>query len=210
MTDTDARPATGAGNNAKWLFALLIGIPIAVIGFSTALYFLADEQVLDLGTVNRGELVDPPRELAALAMRRESGELADLYRHRDSTWQFVVIAPAGCDTRCEKMVYLTRQTHVALGKKSPRVSRALLLGESAVAVDAEISDRYVDLNILRVNESALGQLLDGVLLDQGSPGFYIVDPMGWLMMRYEVADLEQATLNQLGKDVLKDMRRLLR
>jgi hypothetical protein len=44
---------------------------------------------------------------------------------------------------------------------------------------------------------------------ESSP-FWVVDPLGWVMMYYRAADLEQLTLTSLGKDVLKDMGRLIK
>jgi hypothetical protein len=40
--------------------------------------------------------------------------------------------------------------------------------------------------------------------------FYVVDQHGWLMMHYQVQDTEQNTLNDLGKAVVRDMKRLLK
>ncbi len=194
---------------AKRLFALLVGIPIAVILLSSALYFLADRNVVDLGTVNRGELVTPAREFSSLELQAQDGANPALFGHADATWRYAVIAPRRCAESCERMLYLTRQTHVALGKKSPRVSRLLVLGENAPMPATELLSNYPDLAVVRTDAAAMKTLLGDAALG-GAHGFYVIDPMGWLMMRYTVADLEQATLNQLGKDVLKDMRRLLR
>ncbi len=194
---------------AKRLFLLIVGIPLAVILFSSGLYFLADGRVVDLGTVNRGELITPARELAGIELRDAKGEALQLFRLAESKWLYAVVALNHCGENCERMIYLTRQTHTALGKRSPRVARILIQDEASPPLPASLLEKYPDLTVVRASGAAINKLLGDATLGS-DPGFYVVDPLGWLMMKYKIDDLEQATLNQLGKDVLKDMRRLLR
>lgn len=67
------------------------------------------------------------------------------------------------------------------------------------------------MTVLQVDgEAFLGNLKNLDINPFDASTFYVVDPMGWVMMYYRAADMEQLTLTTLGKDVLKDMGRLIK
>lgn len=202
--------ANASSRESKTVFGLIIGVPLAVLLISTAFYFMAERNVVDLGTVNRGELINPPLELAALPLRGEDGSPVEPFRHAESTWLFLVSGGERCAGACERMLYLTRQSHVALGKKMPQVSRAYLGnpdGETRLLLRAE----HADMQVFNTDADRWQALLaEAGYQPAGDPQFFVVDPNGWLMMRYSPESLSDEHIKALGKDVLKDMKRLLK
>lgn len=203
MTQTD-------NNSSKLIFSLIIGIPLLVIAFSTVLYQLANRDMLALGTVNNGELLQPPVAIAELMPEHRNGEAVE-FNKADSLWQFVVVGDGYCELTCEAMLYLTRQTKTALGKKMNRVGRMYVnLGSDYGAeLDKHLIDEHEKLTPIFADPEAYRQFSQ-LVLDDEAAGFYVIDPKGWIMMVYQLPDLEQDTLTTTGKLVIKDMKRLLR
>lgn len=197
-------------NSSKLVLSLILGIPILVIAFSTLLYQLANRDVIALGTVNNGQLLQPPVAIGELKPEHRNGE-AVAFNMADSLWQFVVVGDGYCDQNCEAMLYLTRQTNTALGKKMNRVGRMYInLGsEYGAELDKLLIDEHEKLTSVFADPEAYRQFSQLVLEDEAA-GFYVVDPKGWIMMVYRLPDLEQDTLTSTGKLVIKDMKRLLR
>ena len=77
------------------------------------------------GAANRGELIHPAVPLRELAFASPDGRAidGDLLRGR---WTLLYIGPQDCDPRCRDVLYLTRQTRLALNKDSDRVRRLFL------------------------------------------------------------------------------------
>ena len=197
-------------NSSKLIFSLIVGIPLLVIAFSTLLYQMANRDMIALGTVNNGELIQPPVAIAELKVRHRNDEAVE-FNHADSLWQFVVVGDGYCEQNCEAMLYLTRQTHTALGKKMNRVGRMYMnLGSDYSAeLDKLLIDEHEKLTPIFADKTAYQQFSQLVLGDEAK-GFYVVDPKGWIMMHYQLPDLEQDTLTSTGKLIIKDMKRLLR
>lgn len=196
----------------KRLLSLILGIPIAVILLSSAVFYLAKEDIINFTTVNRGTLIKPPMQLGDLHPQRlDGGEF--LFDRAESRWVFMVVGGRECIDACERMLYLTRQTHTALGKKVGRVERVYLAVDGPLTAKLRdfIDAEHSDLSVLYADGSAFLNELKTLEIDPlDSHAFYVVDPMGWVMMYYRSGDTEQYTLTSLGKDVLKDMGRLIK
>ncbi|MEX1664140.1 hypothetical protein [Zhongshania arctica] len=196
----------------KRLLSLILGIPIAVILLSSAVFYLAKEDIINFRTVNRGTLISPPMQLGDLNPQRiDGGEF--LFDRAESRWVFMVVGGRDCIDACERMLYLTRQTQTALGKKMDRVERVYLAVDGPLSANLRdfIDAEHSDLSVLYTNGSAFLNNLKSLEIDPFDPhAFYVVDPMGWVMMYYRSGDTEQHTLTSLGKDVLKDMGRLIK
>lgn len=196
-------------SSSKLIFSLIVGIPLLVIAFSTLLYQMANRDMIALGTVNNGQLIQPPLAIAELNPQHRNGE-AVAFNLADSLWQFVVVGDGYCEQNCETMLYLTRQTHTALGKKMNRVGRMYLNTSSEFSgeLDKLLIDEHEKLTPATIDGAAYRS--SKLPLADEAPGFYVVDPKGWVMMYYQLPDLEQDTLTSTGKLVIKDMKRLLR
>ncbi|QQD18350.1 hypothetical protein I6N98_00275 [Spongiibacter nanhainus] len=201
-----------SSSNSKTQVALILGIPVVVVLFSSLIFFLARNGVINLGTVNHGTLIQPPVQLGDLQPRRlDGGEF--LFNQPESKWVFMVVGGRDCTGACERMLYLTRQTHTALGKKVRQVERLYLATEGPVSAPLRdfIEAEHSDLTIVNVDGAEFAEAFAHLKVNPlDKQTFYVVDPLGWVMMRYRAGNTDQDALNALGKDILKDMKRLVR
>ncbi len=197
---------------SKKLLTIILTIPIAVILLSSAVFYLAKQDIISFTTVNRGVLINPPMQLGDLhPSLRDGSEF--LFNRAESRWVFMVVGGRDCREACERMLYLTRQTHTAMGKKVDRVERIYLATDGPLSPQLRdfLEAEHSDMTVLQVDGSVFLRNLKNLDINPfDSSTFYIVDPMGWVMMYYRAADMEQLTLTSLGKDVLKDMGRLIK
>jgi hypothetical protein len=136
-------------------------------------------------TSNYGELVTPPRPLAAPPLEALRGK-----------WVLVTFDAAACDAYCERKLYFMRQLRRAQGKDQERVARLWLLtdaGRPRAALRAAIDGTHVErAGALAARFPAAGAVTDHL---------YLVDPLGHLMMRYP--------RDPDPKRMIKDLQRLL-
>lgn len=157
------------------------------------------------GATNQGELVVPPRSLPPLEFAGADGRRIDGDLLRDR-WTLLYVGDARCDERCRKLLYLTRQTRIALNQDAERVRR-VFLATGACCAPGDLALEHPDLVIAVPSEeqlavlSRLFTLPDGVALS-GTGRLYVVDPLGNLMMSYPAAAPDKA--------LLIDLKRLLR
>ena len=189
----------------------IFGIPALVFILSTGLYLLVSSKTVDLGTVNNGELVVPPLQFAELSLVKVDGEVF-AYSQPEPKWAFVVFGDQYCQGSCERMLYLARQSLVALAKKMHRV-RLLYVTNNGIdeLLQQRFEKEYQGIDIISLSDSDVKQLFAPVAIDPFKANtFYVVDPRGWLMMHYQAENTEQDTLNTLGKAAVRDMKRLIK
>lgn len=141
------------------------------------------------GTVNHGELLDPPVQLAA------EGRLplaADYFAGR---WTILHVAADGCAESCERLLDKTARVRVALDKDAGRVQRLLLIPQGAPTV-GEVTARGARVERVRM------PTLDGLLRDGERLGVSVIDPRGFRILRYPVP--------LAAEGLLEDLERLLR
>ena len=197
--------------NRKVILAIF-GIPVAIMLFSSLLYFLVETRTVDLGTVNNGVLVVPPLQLAELPLATTDGQTFD-YSKPEPKWAFVVIGDSACVDSCERMLYIARQSIIALAKRMNRVRLLYITTDGAVSSEFQqrIDREYIGMDVLALNRDVIEDLFSASDVNPFADNtFYVVDQHGWLMMHYQVQDTEQNTLNDLGKAVVRDMKRLLK
>jgi hypothetical protein len=207
--------------NNRMVLLLIAGIPVTVILVSTWLWWFVVRGDLDLvgmlGTANRGDLVQPPRQLEGARVYDSDGRLFQL-RDLEPRWSLLVPAADGaCDRSCEHSLYLTRQIHMAMGKEFNRIRRYYVgdraVAETSLAVDALSDDRpappdfaqflateHRGLKALRLDAATFEQLFPERAQDPST--WYLVDPAGWVMMSYN----EEVPY----KDVIADLKFLLK
>ncbi len=139
------------------------------------------------GVTNRGVLIEPNVSYQDLGVTNP---------YAGAQWQLAYVVPEQCDEFCNEQLFLLGQSHVALGKYQSRVSPVLIVSTRSDAID--IPEAFAVIN---VDEQ----------FDKVTSGFeyVIVDPLGQLVMRYPKAS-EQSELVQQSKDVLADLRKLLK
>lgn len=154
---------------------------------------------------NHGELIEPVVELPALTLPLATGDRASP-RLLTGKWSLVVIGAgdtgptdAGCGADCREALVYARQTWLSLGKLVPRVQRVLLAGPACCDL-GYLQREHNGLAVVQAGGPDAGPLLHAF-----PPPFartiFIVDPLGNLMMRYDV--------HQDPKGLREDLQKLL-
>ncbi|TXS92659.1 hypothetical protein FVW59_07755 [Parahaliea aestuarii] len=200
---------------------LIAGLPVTMILAATWLWFFVVKGNLDivgmLGTANRGQLVQPPRQLAEAGLTQVDGSAFD-FAALELQWTFVVAnESASCDAACEHLLYLTRQIHLAMGKEYNRIRRFyvsdVVPADTRLEVDHLSDGHPLPANFagylqrehgeMRVLQGDTGQMRSLFAEHASAPdSWYLVDPAGWIMMRYDDS--------VSYKDVIADLKFLLK
>jgi hypothetical protein len=156
------------------------------------------------GMSNKGELIDPPRPIADLALVDPLKDDREDSLH--GKWSLVYVANK-CGKVCMDNVYLMRQIHAAMDKHSLRVQKVLLLtDQKAVDLKGALVD-FVGQQVINTDLINVNDLLKKFRLNESDNAIeanriYIIDPLGNLMMSY------QPGTNP--RDIYKDLKKLLR
>ena len=183
--------------------ALMFLLPILAVGLATLVYYTGFG--LPKSTINKGELVQPPRLLDDIRVRTMGGE-EWRYGQGAHDWSLLVVNAGACAEACRERLYLTRQIRVALGRDADRVSRLFIQLDPPGDADfaAFVKEQHPDLELLRADAGDL----KGLLGQAGDPDpvaerpIYIVDQRGFVMMRY--------LARHSGHDTIADLRFLLK
>ena len=150
------------------------------------------------GTLNHGTLVQPVRQLSAGRLEHVDGSPLDS-GYLAGRWTIVHLLDGDCRQSCMQALTRSHQVQQALGDDMQRV-QLLLVVQPAVAVAAARMPPAVTL------ATADGDWLEELSLARAPAGhtlrIYLVDPQGYLMMRYD-QDVDQ-------RGLLADLERLLK
>ena len=186
--------------------AIMLGSLILIILASTLLFRASVLGDIDLpkllGTKNKGTLLQPPQPIADLPLQSAAGEPFN-YAALPKQWSIVLPVGRHCDERCQKMLYTTRQLHVALGKHAERVRRFLVATEYPLDAEFErLLAEHPKLTVLVAAQPGFDQFFEKTgLRPLQDRQYFIVDPDGWMMMHYSD--------QQDGKEVMADLKFLL-
>ncbi|HEY1773258.1 MAG TPA: hypothetical protein VGH91_08715 [Gammaproteobacteria bacterium] len=171
--------------NRLTLLLLLLVFLLPALG-SWLLY--ANRAHVHLGTTNKGEFVQPPRQLDAAAI----GLPADWFAHHLT---LVYAGGESCDDACHQALHVMQGTRLALGEQTDQL-RLLYLSSGIPTAD-----------VTQANPAVTGRDVTGAALRAGFDGadapkyIYLVDPNGYVVLRYPLAEDP--------KDILIDLRHLL-
>jgi cytochrome oxidase Cu insertion factor (SCO1/SenC/PrrC family) len=149
------------------------------------------------GTVNHGTLVEPVRPVSAEGLADPAGGRIDP-GYLSKRWTIVHVQRGPCGEHCLEALARTRQVHRALGDDMNRVQRLMVTPSAAHGVNPEA---WSDMDFAMAPAGWLSVFPRGDGTDTGS-AIYLVDPQGYLMMRYPL-DVDQRAL-------LSDLERLLK
>ena len=153
---------------------------------------------------NHGELIQPPQALPEAGLSNVDGSALPTSELRRK-WTLVMVTKTPCDKVCQEDLHQIRQVQVALNKEMLRLRRVLIGNSvSEIAADPalpELRRNYPDLLIAAPNADAEGALWRNAV-DGTKHRFYVIDPLGNVMMRY-------TDKPDMG-GVLKDLERLLK
>jgi hypothetical protein len=188
----------GRGRRQLVLLILLFLLPPAAAW--VAWQYLGEHGVG--ATTNNGTLISPARPLDLQGAFTANG---DPLEQEDfaGRWLYVVYGNNGCDQACQQQLYVTRQTRVAVNKDTPRVRRLLVLdGAPDESLAAMLAAEHKDLLVAVTVKDELRRTFQGESFDTRGGQFFLVDPLGNLMMFYQ-ADAEP-------RGVLRDLQKLLK
>ncbi|MFK7975317.1 MAG: hypothetical protein AB8C02_04235 [Halioglobus sp.] len=223
MSDSSSDPA-GRPGSGRMVLLLIGGVPVTIVLAATWLWYFGTSGNFDvvgaLGTGNRGQLVQPPRQMDEYTLS-ENGTPATRITWSELEPRWTMLVPnsgAGCEKACEKSLYLTRQIHTAMGKEFNRLRRiyvGTVAAENAQLQVAMLEDgrpapaatfaqflagEHRGLKALVVKSSDFAVLYPELVANPST--WYLVDPRGWVMMAYN-SDIPY-------KDVISDLKFLLK
>ena len=126
-------------------------------------------------TRNHGELLRPPPELGTYSLRRADGS-PYAWEPAARRWRIVVAPPPDCADTCVELIAGLDKVWQLQGRHADRLD-VLWLG--AVPNDAAPFRRFVPLQ----TQADFVAALPGNA-SQGAPTVYLLDPRGFLVMRY--------------------------
>lgn len=209
------------GKNNRLIVLLIAGIPVTMILAATWLWFFVVRGELDLigtlGTANRGELVQPPRQFAEAGLELADGKAFE-FAELEPKWSFVIPNKGDtCAKECESLLYTARQIHMAMGKELGRIQRFYVATERPGDTELRVSvlsdnhplpagfadyltQEHIGLQALHASPAVFEQLFSEHLAAPDT--WYLVDPAGWIMMSYDDS--------VPYKDVIADLKFLLK
>jgi hypothetical protein len=167
--------------------------PLAV---AWVLYFDTGWRPTD--TTNHGELVTPAVPLPPTALITPDGGRLDpdfLHGH----WSLLYVAPGDCGPGCREALHDSRQGRLALGRMMDRLQRVLLY-RGQPPDPAFVRTQHPDMLVASL--AGPGAEAFRAALPSAEEGFWLVDPLGNVMMRYPP--------DASADGMLKDIKKLLR
>ncbi|VAW77292.1 hypothetical protein MNBD_GAMMA15-260 [hydrothermal vent metagenome] len=153
-------------------------------------------------TTNNGDLVQPVRKLPAFQLQPLKGEPIDETFLRGK-WTILYLAKGECDRACVEQLYNIRQIRLTQGKNIDRLRRLMLWSDEGVsdAKRQELQTHFPGQVIAPAGDKAA--LLQAFSLDEQDPltanRIYLVDPLGFLMMKYDPGEKPQGMIKDLEK-----------
>ncbi|GLX78709.1 hypothetical protein tinsulaeT_20490 [Thalassotalea insulae] len=150
-----------------------------------------DQHWFNYGVTNQGHLAEQQITLKEMGLAHEKF---------NQQWLLLYRIPDNCQQFCQQLSLAINNTYTLLGKELPRVTPVALHQVAPSHLPSE-SLRHHKWLTLALTDLAKPHLASGQLV--------IVDPMGNLVMSYDVPESEQQ-LNQYSKAILADMKKLLK
>ena len=181
-----------------WQFVLVVLIPLVIIGLAWYLYFLGT-QFIPNSRINKGELILPPASFQMMILNQSDSRFT--LKGMEGRWGILVIGDAQCnDQLCQEALYQSRQAHIALGRDRGRVVRLFIAPETPSFLSDYIQSEHPGVIWLGSESSSVLKALRTPIWPIYH--FYIVDPLGNIMMQYKHG--------QYGNDLFKDLQKLLK
>lgn len=152
------------------------------------------------GMSNHGELIQPARPLPRAELRDAAGNLAAA-NPLEGNWSMVYVGDGQCDDTCKTALYFMRQTRLSLNNEMTRVSR-LFLATGQCCNREFLAREHAGLLVLDATGPEAAALVNGFPLTERPQSLFVVDPLGNLVMRYDVREDPKGLLTDL-KQLLK-------
>ena len=193
MSEAIAKPQA---KNGRLPLLLIFLIPSVAMGLAWLMYFTG--LLIPEGRTNKGELILPPAQFSELKLLQ--GETLLQLDELEGSWGLLVFGSADCVTQaCQESLYKTRQVHVALGKEADRIVR-LYVAPQQPEVSESLTEEHPNIFWLNADKASILKALNLSVWPENR--FFIIDPLGNIMMGYQA--------DQKGGDLLKDLKKLLK
>ena len=191
MTEHPSPPNPPVNKIGRIKLLVIIAVAFFPIFAAYTVFLYFPEWLPDM-TTNQGTLVQPPIVLDGIEIDPER------------RWTLLIPADSNCDEACMQVLYLSRQTHIALGKNTSRVQRVILI-EGRLSADFEelLREEHSEVKIIDIaGDETAGRLKALVPNGLHKLIVFVMDPNGNVMMYYRP--------EQGGKPMLKDLKHLLK
>ncbi|SHF34399.1 hypothetical protein SAMN04487965_1988 [Microbulbifer donghaiensis] len=196
--DASAAKPSGIGTiqGVSVVASVLLPIVAAYIVFYTGVG-------MPTGTINQGELLQPPVNINQLTFTDGDGAPLQLGEGHPK-WRYLILPGAECAAECEQLLYTSRQVHVRLGEKADRVERLLVTATPLTDEEQEkLRREHPRLRIVQQPPESLLELQQQTALANiAETKLLLIDQRGFAMMAYDN--------HHSGNELLKDIKRLLK
>lgn len=192
----------------KIILAILLLTPVFVMIAATITYKVG---YVPEYKKNHGNLLTPPLEISQLQLTTPNGQTYDF--HTDNKeygrWYIFIFGDKDCaDEACQKQLWETRQLHVALAHRAHYVQRLYVSidGNPSQALQDNFEKEHTRLKWLSTSSSDYQNFIaanEDNFDPKNNHQFLLVDPNGWAMMHYNLAQ-------HTGHDVMADLKYLLK
>lgn len=203
----------------KIKLAVLMLVAIIPITFATMSFRNAMLEGGIGGSLNKGELINPPIDVSALDMNDEMGvpmfkpfeeviEALGDEEYEIQPWLMVYVSGSDCNQACLDRIFQLRQLHVALGKDIQRVRRYFLNASgNDISVENKqlFREEYPSMGVAHGDPQKIKQNFAQAKVDLNLPEedyVIFVDPVGNTMMYYSA--------DKTAQDIMSDLETLLR
>lgn len=158
-------------------------------------------------TSNAGTLIQPARPLIEGGLHNSQADEPQDFSELRGRWVYVIYAGSDCAARCREQLYVTRQIRIGVNKDMSRVRRLLVTKQPLTPTRRdELVQQHPDLIIAQPDRSAhqpdWQQPFEDVRFDTSGEYYFLVDPLGNLMMYYD--------LTVPAKGVRQDLQKVLK
>ena len=153
-----------------------------------ALYLYQHPQLLG-GSINKGELITPPKLVKALVQRNSAL----------NKWHLLLWSPIGCDKSCIQPLEKINRIRLALGRLYFKVDEGLLMSPYSKPMTSPLLESLQTLNISM--HSLSQSQASKIFAYTGEPRIFIANPEGFLVLSY--------TINAPSDDIYHDIKLLL-
>jgi hypothetical protein len=168
---------------------LYVLIALFFVPLSIAFFMYYGSGWRPAGQTNHGELLAPVRALPeeAVALRGK--------------WSLVYVGEGRCDEDCRTALIFARQTRLSLNQDMQRVERVFIA--TGACCDREYLDKdQPGIKLIAIPDAASSATVRAFPEADRSHALFVVDPLGNLVLRYDV--------RQSPKGLLSDLQKLLK
>jgi hypothetical protein len=146
------------------------------------------------GGTNHGELLEPIRQLPP-----DFAGLLEGSGAQPRSWALAYVGDGRCDADCRRALVFARQTRLSLNKDMSRMNWGLLATANCCDL-AYLDSEHKGIKVFEAgDEAGINALLDVLPPGDHRHFLFVVDPLGNIVMRYDVREAPRGLLDDLKK-----------